>query len=202
LQAQASVGSKFATEHHSMQARIFVAEGVSKVRITGGEPTVRRDLVDIATQLAALPGLQTLAMTTNGLVLQRHLPALKQAGVSALNISLDTLRADRFVQLTRHSGHERVLAAIHAAVAMGFAVKVNVVVMRGVNDDELLDFVDMTRTLPVNVRFIEFMPFDDNTWSQKKLVRLPPQQSTVCSPSSSCLLPSHAHSQANIQHLL
>jgi cyclic pyranopterin phosphate synthase len=155
-----------------MQARIFVAEGVTKVRLTGGEPTVRGDLADIACQLSALPGLQTLAMTTNGLVLERHLPALRRAGLSALNISLDTLKPDRFEQLTRHRGHERVLSSIHAAVAKGFSVKVNVVVMRGVNDDELLEFVDMTRDLPINVRFIEYMPFDDNAWSQRKLVRI------------------------------
>ena len=155
----------------AVQARIFVHEGVTKVRLTGGEPTVRRDLVDVCARLAALPGLQTLAMTTNGLALRRSLHALRAAGLSALNISLDTLRPERFAEMTRHRGQERVLAAIHEAVALGFAVKVNVVVMRGDNEDELLDFVALTRDAPLNVRFIEYMPFDDNAWSRRKMVR-------------------------------
>lgn len=149
-------------------------EGVTKVRLTGGEPTVRRDLVEICDRLAALPGLQTLAMTTNGLVLRRSLRALRAAGLTALNISLDTLRPERFLHMTRHQGQERVLAAIHEAVALGFAVKVNVVVMRGQNDDEVLDFVALARDAPLNVRFIEYMPFDDNAWSRRKMVRTAP----------------------------
>jgi molybdenum cofactor biosynthesis enzyme MoaA len=153
------------------QAGLFVAEGANKIRLTGGEPTVRRDLVGISRRLAALPGLQTLAMTTNGLALGRQLAPLRAAGMSALNISLDTLREERFVELTRRRGGARVLAAVRDAVAHGFAVKVNVVLMRGVNDDELLDFVELARELPVNVRFIEYMPFDDNAWSRAKMVR-------------------------------
>jgi cyclic pyranopterin phosphate synthase len=152
-------------------AALFVRAGVTKVRLTGGEPTVRRDLVDIARGIGALPGLETLAMTTNGLALARSLPALRAAGLSALNISLDTLRPERFEALTRRPGHARVLAAIDAALSAGFGpVKVNCVVMRGVNDDEIGDFVGLTRSTPVNVRFIEYMPFDDNVWATSKLV--------------------------------
>jgi GTP 3',8-cyclase len=154
-----------------MQAKLFVAEGVTKIRLTGGEPTVRQDLIDISQQLGALPGLHTLAMTTNGITLERKLPALRKAGLSALNISLDTLLPDRFTQLTRRKGHARVLQSIYSAVRQGFAVKVNVVLMRGVNEDELLNFVSLARHLPVNVRFIEYMPFDDNAWSHAKMVR-------------------------------
>ena len=156
-----------------MQADLFVSEGVNKIRVTGGEPTVRRDLAAISQQLTALLGLQTLAMTTNGIALSRQLPALRAAGMSALNISLDTLQEERFVELTRRQGCARVLRSIHEAVAQGFQVKVNVVLMRGVNDDELLDFVALAEQMPINVRFIEYMPFDDNAWSRAKMVRLP-----------------------------
>lgn len=148
-----------------------MAAGVDKIRLTGGEPTVRRDLVPISAQLAALPGLRTLAMTTNGIALTRQLPALRAAGLAALNISLDTLREERYVELTRRQGAARVRAAIEAAAAQGFSVKVNVVVMRGKNDDEILDFVELVRGRPVNVRFIEYMPFDDNEWATNKMVR-------------------------------
>ena len=154
-----------------MQATLFVGEGVTKVRLTGGEPTIRRDLVPLATEIGRLPGLETLAMTTNGITLARQLPALRAAGLTALNISLDTLQPERFVELTRRQGHGRVMQAIHSAVELGFTVKVNVVLMRGVNDDELLPFVALARRLPINVRFIEYMPFDDNAWSRAKMVR-------------------------------
>lgn len=152
-------------------ARLFAAAGVDKIRLTGGEPTLRSDLVPLTAQLAALPGVKAVALTSNGLTLGHSLPALRDAGLSLLNISLDTLRPDRFVAMTRRQGHERVLGAIHRAVELGFRpVKVNVVVMRGVNDDELADFVELTRHASINVRFIEYMPFDGNVWTQPKLV--------------------------------
>ena len=132
---------------------------------------MRRDLEAMARQLAALPGLQALAMTTNGIALGRQLPALRTAGLSALNISLDTLLEERYMQLTRRQGSQRVLAAIHSAAAQGFHVKVNNVVMRGQNDDEMLNFVELVRHLPINIRFIEYMPFDDNDWASNKMVR-------------------------------
>lgn len=153
------------------QARIFVEAGVNKIRLTGGEPTVRKDLVAITQALGALPGLTSLAMTTNGIVLGRQLPALRAAGMKTLNISLDTLDPERFERMTRRRGHDRVLAAIHSAVAQGFTVKVNVVLMRGVNDEELVPFVELARALPINIRFIEYMPFDDNAWTKQKMVR-------------------------------
>lgn len=162
------------TVRRRVQARIFVDEGVVKIRLTGGEPTVRRDVVDVAAALGSLRGhgLETLAMTTNGLVLGRHLASLSRAGLTALNISLDTLQADRFEELTRRPGLPRVLDVIHAAIDFGFTVKINVVPVRGVNDDELPAFVRLTRDLPVNVRFIEYMPFDGNAWSHRRMVRL------------------------------
>ncbi|GBF99286.1 hypothetical protein Rsub_12046 [Raphidocelis subcapitata] len=152
-------------------ASLFVSAGVDKIRLTGGEPTVRPDLADICSRLSALPGLRTLALTSNGIALKRQLPQLKAAGLSALNISLDTLRPDRFEALTRRGGHARVLAAVEEALRLGYdPVKVNVVVMRGVNDDEVNDFVELTRDAPINVRFIEYMPFDGNVWSDSKMV--------------------------------
>ncbi|KAG6546567.1 hypothetical protein Mapa_012116 [Marchantia paleacea] len=152
-------------------ARLFVAGGVNKIRLTGGEPTVRSNIENICAQLSSLPGLKHLAMTTNGLVLARKLPRLQAAGVNQLNISLDTLVPAKFELLTRRKGHGKVLQAIETALELGYnPVKVNVVVMRSFNDDELIDFVEMTRSKPINVRFIEFMPFDGNIWSSKKLV--------------------------------
>ena len=152
-------------------ARLFVANGVDKIRLTGGEPTVRPDLEDIIRRLRALAGLRDIAITTNGLTLHRNLDALQAAGLTHVNISLDTLVPPKFELLTRRRGHDRVLKSIDRAVELGYdPVKVNVVLMRGVNDDELLDFVEMTREKPINVRFIEFMPFDGNKFEEKKVV--------------------------------
>ncbi|KAG2429190.1 hypothetical protein HYH02_014123 [Chlamydomonas schloesseri] len=250
-------------------ARLFVEAGVTKVRLTGGEPTLRRDILDLVGQLGALRvphgggsssssssneeaeresgsggasggqqhqqqqavaaaaapqgppalrGLSSLAITSNGIVLARQLPALQAAGeraggwrgrvggagrggagrggagrggagrggagrggagrggwrgrgLTAVNISLDTLRPERFELLARRPGHGRVMEAIAQAARLGFdPVKVNVVVMRGVNDDEVADFAALTRDQPINVRFIEYMPFDGNVWSDSKMV--------------------------------
>ncbi|GAU50170.1 hypothetical protein TSUD_282490 [Trifolium subterraneum] len=135
-------------------ADLFVSSGVNKIRLTGGEPTVRKDIEDICFELSSLKGLETLAMTTNGIVLARKLPKLKECGLTSLNISLDTLVPAKFELMTRRKGHE----------------KVNCVVMRGFNDEEICDFVELTREKPINIRFIEFMPFDGNVWNVKKLV--------------------------------
>ena len=152
-------------------ARLFVANGVDKIRLTGGEPTVRPDLEDIVRRVASLPGVRDVAITTNGLVLHRRLDALRAAGLTHVNISLDTLVPAKFELLTRRKGHDRVMKSIDQAAELGYdPVKVNVVLMRGVNDDELLDFVALTETRPINVRFIEYMPFDGNRWETNKVV--------------------------------
>ncbi|VFQ84261.1 unnamed protein product [Cuscuta campestris] len=152
-------------------ANLFVTAGVDKIRLTGGEPTIRKDLEDICLQLSQLEGLKTLAMTTNGITLARKLVRLKDCGLNLVNISLDTLVPEKFEFMTRRKGHERVMESIDAAIDLGYnPVKVNCVVMRGFNDDEICDFVEMTREKPINVRFIEFMPFDGNVWNVKKLV--------------------------------
>ncbi|CAM3255450.1 GTP 3',8-cyclase MoaA [Rhodothermus bifroesti] len=152
-------------------ARLFVAQGVTKIRLTGGEPLLRKGIEHIVAKLARLPGLKTIAMTTNGLLLAKKLDRLKAAGLTQLNISLDTLRPDRFEILTRRKGLAQVLEAIDLALAHGYRpLKVNCVVLRGFNDDELLDFAAWTKDRPVEVRFIEFMPFDGNGWSAGQLV--------------------------------
>lgn len=146
-------------------ARLFVRLGVDKIRLTGGEPLVRKDAEEVALRIGQIPGLRTLSLTTNGILLVQKLPALLQAGLKQVNISLDTLREDRFREITRRPGLERVLGAIHASLEAGIPeVKVNCVVMRDVNEDEVVDFVAMTRDLPIEVRFIEYMPFTGNGW--------------------------------------
>lgn len=152
-------------------ARVFVHNGVDKIRLTGGEPLVRKDVEQLVERLGALPGLRTLAMTTNGLLLPKKLHRLHAAGVNLLNISLDTLDSERFEAITRRKGFDQVLKAIEMAVDYGYdPVKVNCVVVRGVNDDEVGRFVDLTRDRPIQVRFIEYMPFQGNGWSDDAFV--------------------------------
>ncbi|KAE8600253.1 hypothetical protein XENTR_v10013153 [Xenopus tropicalis] len=152
-------------------ARLFVQEGVNKIRLTGGEPLIRPDVVDIVAQLRKLEGLKTIALTTNGINLARQLPKLKDAGLDVLNISLDTLVPAKFEFIVRRKGFHKVMEGIHRAIDLGYSpVKVNCVVMRGLNEDELLDFVALTEKQPLEVRFIEYMPFDGNKWNFKKMV--------------------------------
>ncbi|MEX0748273.1 MAG: GTP 3',8-cyclase MoaA [Rhodothermales bacterium] len=147
-------------------ARLFIANGVDKIRLTGGEPLVRKDIEQLVERVGAIPGLKTLALTTNGILLSKKLPRLHGAGVNLLNISLDTLDPSKFDEITRRKGMEQVLGAIESALAYGYdPVKVNCVVMRGFNEDELSDFVELTRDRPIEVRFIEYMPFQGNGWS-------------------------------------
>lgn len=152
-------------------ASLFAKQGVTKIRLTGGEPTVNKDIINIIRRIHELPGIDTIGMTTNGLVLNRILPDLQKAGLTALNISLDTLNSDKFEKITRRKGWSRVMAAIDNAVQLGFnPVKVNCVIMRGVNDEEVVDFVALTKDKEIDVRFIEYMPFGGNKWNTDKLV--------------------------------
>jgi cyclic pyranopterin phosphate synthase len=152
-------------------ARLFVAEGVDKIRLTGGEPLLRKDVEDLMDMLGRIEGLRTLAVTTNGLLLRKKLDRMRLAGVNQLNISLDSLREDRFEFITRRAGLGIVLDAIDLAIDAGYNhVKVNCVVMRGFNDDELGDFVEFTRDRPVDIRFIEYMPFEGNGWNDSAFV--------------------------------
>ncbi|CAB1422653.1 unnamed protein product [Pleuronectes platessa] len=142
-------------------ARLFVQEGVDKIRLTGGEPLIRPDIVEIISELKKLKGLKTVAVTTNGMNLAKLLPKLKDAGLDLINISLDSLVPVKFEFIVRRKGFHKVMEGIDKAIEMGYnPVKVNVVIMRGFNEDELLDFVALTEKKPVEVRFIEYMPFD------------------------------------------
>ena len=152
-------------------ARVLAGMGVTKVRLTGGEPLVRRELPELVAALAAIPGIAAVSMTTNGVLLSRHVRALREAGLASVNISLDSLRPERFARITLRDHYRQVRAGIDAALGAGFdVVKLNVVVMRGFNDDELADFAALTRDLPLDVRFIEYMPFRDNRWAKERLV--------------------------------
>ncbi|KAJ0183573.1 hypothetical protein K1T71_001549 [Dendrolimus kikuchii] len=152
-------------------AGVFARLGVNKVRLTGGEPTLRPDLAEVIAGLRAIDGIDSVAITTNGLVLTRRLVALQRAGLSALNVSLDSLRAPRYERMARRPGLARVLAGIDLALQLGYSpVKVNTVLIRGFNDDEICDFVELTRDRDIEIRFIEFMPFSGNKWDDSKLV--------------------------------
>lgn len=152
-------------------AQAAVSIGIEKVRVTGGEPLIRSGIVGFLGQLSALPGLKHLALTTNGLLLPEMAGDLRQAGVQRLNISLDSLHPDRFALITRGGDVLKVLQGITAALAAGFPPpKINTVVMRGINDDELFAFADLTITLGVSVRFIEYMPaVKDEQWPDRSV---------------------------------
>jgi cyclic pyranopterin phosphate synthase len=142
--------------------------GVRSIRLTGGEPLIRRDLERLVAKLAAIPGVDDIALSTNGLLLADQAPALYAAGLRRVNISLDTLRDDRFTAIARRPGLARVLEGIDAALAVGLRpVKLNCVLMRGTNDDELEAFAALTRERAVHVRFIEVMPVLDNVELQR-----------------------------------
>jgi cyclic pyranopterin phosphate synthase len=144
--------------------RTMAGLGLRRVRITGGEPLVRRDLLALVRKIAAVPGIDDLALSTNGVLLAPLAAALRDAGVRRLNGSLDSLRPDRIDAIARRPGaHERILQGLDAAESAGFEpIKINTVVMRGRNDDELEDFARITRTRPWHVRFIEVMPVGEN----------------------------------------
>jgi cyclic pyranopterin phosphate synthase len=138
--------------------------GLRRVRITGGEPLVRRDLPELARMISAVPGIEDLSLSTNGVLLEEHADALRAAGVNRVNVSLDSLRPERIDALARRPGSAaRILAGLAAAERVGFEpLKINVVLMRGANDDEIADFAALTRERPWHVRFIELMPTGAN----------------------------------------
>lgn len=150
----------------------FIELGVDKVRLTGGEPLLRRELHVLLRMLSAKPGLKDLALTTNGILLDEQAAALRAAGLHRVTVSLDTLRPGRFRALTRRDGLERVLAGVAAAAREGFeGLKLDTVLMRGVNDDELLELLEYARTVPAELRFIEYMDVGGATnWSMDRVV--------------------------------
>jgi len=159
-------------EEISALADVFMELGVDKIRLTGGEPLLRRDLPALIRLLSAKPKLNDLALTTNGVLLGEQAPALRDAGLHRVTVSLDTLRPDRFTALTRRANHAQVLAGIAALAPAGFrGTKLDTVIMRGVNDDELAELIEYSRTVPAEVRFIEYMDVGGATrWSMDKVV--------------------------------
>jgi cyclic pyranopterin phosphate synthase len=145
-------------EELMMLARAAVQLGIEKIRVTGGEPLVRSGIIDLLQDLAKIPSLRQLVLTTNGVLLEEMAGKLKLAGVQRLNISLDSMRPSTFSQITRYGDLEKVLKGIRVAEEVGFPIKINVVAMRGVNDDEFVDFAKLTLNKPYAVRFIEYMP--------------------------------------------
>ncbi len=151
-------------------AEIFSKMGIQKIRLTGGEPTLRPRLPELIRQLKAIQGIESLAMTTNGTTLHRKSAEYFDHGLDVLTVSLDSLDSEKFEKITRKNQFELVMKGIGTALNCGFReIKINVVVMQGVNETEILEFVDLTRELNVTVRFIEFMPFLGNCWSKASL---------------------------------
>ncbi len=151
-------------------ARIAVEAGIRKIRLTGGEPFARAGIEGLIARIRPLPGLETLAVTTNAVLLGQKLPAVRPF-IDAFNISLDTFRRERFTELTGRDKLTEVIEGIEAVLEAGYEnLKINAVIMAGINDDELLDFARFTEEHPVAVRFIEFMPFAGNAWSDGKFV--------------------------------
>jgi cyclic pyranopterin phosphate synthase len=152
--------------------RITTEHGVRKIRLTGGEPLVRRDLADLVGMLAGLAGIEDLSLTTNGLLLRSMAGELKSAGLQRVNVSLDTLQAERFAAMTRRDALAKALDGIAAAIEAGLSpLKVNSVVLRGENDDEIEDLVGHARNHGWELRFIEFMPLENGrTWDLSRVI--------------------------------
>ncbi|WP_166965194.1 GTP 3',8-cyclase MoaA [Yeosuana marina] len=149
-------------------AKTFVKHGVTKIRLTGGEPLIRKDIPFVLEKLASLP--VELSITTNAIIIHKFIDTLKLYGVNNINVSLDSLVKEKFKKITLRDQFEVVYNNILLLVKEGFNVKINAVLMRGVNDDEIIDFINLTKELPVSIRFIEFMPFDGNKWDLSNMV--------------------------------
>jgi len=161
--------SHFMTSEEVIEmAKIFVSNGVDKIRITGGEPFIKKDIQNILKQLSELE-IQ-LGITTNAVLLDQHLDFLKSIGLTTLNVSLDTLDRRKFIEMTRRDEFERIYSNIMRALDEEFKIKLNVVLIKGVNDDEIVSFIELSEHPQLEVRFIEFMPFDGNEWDVSKVV--------------------------------
>jgi cyclic pyranopterin phosphate synthase len=152
-------------------AKIFVSLGIEKIKITGGEPTVRGNVEHLIESLSSIEGLRSISMTTNGILLKDKIKILKESGLESLNISLDTFKPDRFKSMSGIDGFYKVMDAINTAIDENLPVKINTVIMRGWNDDEISQFVRFSRDTGCIVKFIEFMPLDGTgIWSEDLVV--------------------------------
>ncbi len=149
-------------------ANSFVKLGVKKIRLTGGEPLVRKDVAEIISELAKLD--VELAITTNGILIDKYLNIFIDSGLKSINVSLDSLKKGKFKELTRRNYFDKVMSNIELLIENNFHVKLNAVLIKDENDDELIDFIEFTKNKPVHFRFIEFMPFDGNSWDKSKIV--------------------------------
>ena len=149
-------------------AETFVSLGVKKIRLTGGEPLVRKEFPEILAGIAKMNVETTI--TTNGVLIHKHIQGLKDAGVRSVNVSLDTLNREKFQKLTRRDQFDQVWNNILLLLQEGFRVKVNAVALHGMIEEEICDFVRITEKLPLHIRFIEFMPFSGNHWNSQKVV--------------------------------
>ena len=163
--------SEFMTSEEIIEiATTFVKMGVKKIRLTGGEPLIKKDIVNILTQLSHLP--IELTLTTNAVLVDKYLQTFKDVGIKSLNVSLDSLKAARMNAISRRAYFNRIMANIDLLIDSEIDVKLNVVLMKGVNDDEIIDFIEYTKVNKVDIRFIEFMPFSGNEWDRSKMVSI------------------------------
>lgn len=158
--------------------RLLVENGIEKIRITGGEPFVRKDIMKFMTALSELKGLQQINLTTNGVLTAPYMPELKKIGIRSINLSLDTIDRDRFFSITRRDELPNVLETLDAALSHGIELKINAVVMQGKNIQDIIPLVELAKTMPVNVRFIEEMPFNggedhkvDHYWNHFQILQ-------------------------------
>jgi len=149
-------------------AQTFVHLGVTKIRLTGGEPLVRKDAATIIQRLGKL-GVE-LTLTTNGILVHDFIDTFKEAGIKALNVSIDSLQKEKYTTITRRNYFEKLWENLDLLYENNFQVKLNVVVIKGFNDNEIIDFIELTKDRSIQIRFIEFMPFDGNQWNKEKLV--------------------------------
>ena len=149
-------------------AKTFVELGVKKIRLTGGEPLVRRDAKDIISRLGKL-GVE-LTITTNGILVDQYIDTFKNAGIKTLNVSVDTLQKEKYTLITRRDQYDKLWRNINLLQTEGFVVKLNVVAIKGFNENEICDFITLTKDQNIQIRFIEFMPFNGNQWDKSKLV--------------------------------
>jgi len=156
------------TEEVIDMASLFVKHGVTKIRLTGGEPLLRKDFPEILMAFSRLP--IDLSLTTNAILVNRHIDTFKACRLKTINVSLDTLHPEKFDAITKRDHFDKAFKNIQLLMDEGFNVKLNVVLMKDFNDDEITEFIKFTKDRPITVRFIEFMPFDGNQWDKSKLV--------------------------------
>ncbi|MCG2613533.1 GTP 3',8-cyclase MoaA [Terrimonas sp. NA20] len=180
-------------------AKTFVSLGVNKIRLTGGEPLARCDFNAILNRLSPLP--VELSLTTNATLLHRELDNIQAAGINSLNISLDTLCREKFRELTHRDLFDQTFRNIHLAIERRFNVKINMVVMKGVNENEILDFIKWTKEQPVEIRLIEFMPFAGNRWKGAQVFSRKEMLDLISATYEIEQLPVAEHSTSSVFHI-